>query len=82
MSRSDPFAAMDYAGLFAAIVNSVDAVVIAKALDGTVLSWNPAAERILGWFGTATDITGRRAAERQIELLLMEVNQLASALVV
>ncbi len=29
---------------------------------------------ILCWFGTATDISERRAAERQIELLLMEVN--------
>ena len=49
MKPQDPFAAMDYAGLFAAIVNSVEAVVISKTLDGTVLSWNPAAEAIFGW---------------------------------
>ena len=48
---------MDYAGLFAAIVNSVEAVVISKTLDGTVLSWNPAAERILGW--TADEMIGQ-----------------------
>lgn len=70
MTRQDPFAAMDYAGLFAAIVNSVDAVVISKTLDGTVLSWNPAAERILGW--TAAEMIGQSIrriipADRQAE---------------
>lgn len=57
MSRPDPFAAMDYAGLFAAIVNSVDAVVISKTLEGIVLSWNPAAERIFGW--SADEMVGQ-----------------------
>lgn len=57
MKSQNPFAAMDYAGLFAAIVNSVEAVVISKTLDGTVLSWNPAAERILGW--TADEMIGQ-----------------------
>lgn len=57
MSRQEPFAAMDYAGLFAAIVNSVDAAVISKTLDGRILSWNPAAERIFGW--TAKEMIGQ-----------------------
>jgi len=57
MSRQEPFAAMDYAGLFAAIVNSVDAAVISKTLDGKILSWNPAAERIFGW--TAAEMIGQ-----------------------
>lgn len=57
MSRQEPFAAMDYAGLFAAIVNSVDAAVISKTLDGKILSWNPAAERIFGW--TAKEMIGQ-----------------------
>lgn len=70
MSRTDPFAAMDYAGLFAAIVNSVDAVVISKSLDGTILSWNPAAERIFGW--SAEEMIGQSIrriipADRQAE---------------
>ena len=33
-----------------------------------------AAGKIINWFGTATDITQQREAERRIELLLMEVN--------
>lgn len=70
MKPQDPFAAMDYAGLFAAIVNSVEAVVISKTLDGTVLSWNPAAERIFGW--SATEMIGQSIrriipADRQSE---------------
>lgn len=51
------FAKMDYANLFAAIVNSTDAAVVSKNLDGIVLSWNPAAERIFGW--TASEMVGQ-----------------------
>ena len=53
----DMFAAMDYANLFAAIVNSTDAAVVSKNLDGTILTWNPAAERIFGW--TAAEMIGQ-----------------------
>lgn len=48
---------MDPANLFAAIVNSTDAAVISKGLDGTILSWNPAAEHIFGW--TAAEMVGQ-----------------------
>lgn len=42
---------------FAAIVeNSLDAIV-SKNIEGTVQSWNPAAERILGW--SAADMIGK-----------------------
>lgn len=61
---------MDSAALYAAIVESSDDAVIAKSLDGTVLSWNPAAERILGW--SAAEMIGKSIrtiipADRQAE---------------
>ncbi len=61
---------MDPAALYAAIVESTDDAVIANSLDGTVLSWNPAATRILGW--TASEMIGQSIrkiipADRQAE---------------
>jgi PAS domain S-box-containing protein len=41
----------------AAIVESSDDVIVSKTLQGIIVSWNPAAERILGW--TAAEAVGQ-----------------------
>ncbi|MFE0377409.1 PAS domain-containing protein [Streptomyces inhibens] len=47
----------DDSGLLAALLDGMDAALVAFAADGTVTHWNHEAERILGW--TAAEAVGR-----------------------
>ncbi len=48
---------MQVADFYAALVESSDDAIVAKDLNSTALTWNPAAERLFGW--TAAEMVGQ-----------------------
>src|SRR5450432_3309957 len=49
---------LDAQARLAAILESSDDAIIAKSLDGTILDWNPAAQRLFGY--TAAQAVGQQ----------------------
>ena len=56
MAENEPDTDIDAARFAAIIANSTDAI-ISKSLDGTVQTWNPAAEALFGW--SAAEMVGQ-----------------------
>lgn len=48
---------MEVSDFYAALVESNDDAIVAKDVDGVVIAWNPAAERLFGW--TAAEMEGQ-----------------------
>jgi PAS domain S-box-containing protein len=74
-NRSD-IGARDHA--LAAIVTTSDDAIVGKLLDGTVTSWNPAAERLYGW--SAAEIVGHPISRIVPEDRLEELREILARL--
>ncbi len=66
--------AIETQGRLAAIVETSDDAILSKALDGTVVSWNAAAERVYGY--TAAEVVGKSMELMVPEELKQEEQQI------
>jgi PAS domain S-box-containing protein len=62
----------------AAIVTTSDDAIVGKTLDGTITSWNPAAERLFGW--TAEEMVGNSITRIVPEGRLGELKEILARL--
>jgi PAS domain S-box-containing protein len=72
--------AFEAAQRMAAIVKHSDDAIIASTLDGTITSWNPAAERMYGYSseqitGRSVDLLSPKDRTGEIKAILAKINQ-------
>ena len=78
MATLDDAAGMEESAFLAAIVGSSDDAIIGKTLDGGIVSWNPAAERLYGYaaseaIGQSIEMLLPPGRERELDAILQRI---------